>query len=90
MNVDIVMGLNVFFACNVRCKRTDGWAAWFWVSRQNKNACNLKTGQCAQNGGGRGGGSAEKKKDFGKPPCQLLMQKECVRFLKNTVEYCKI
>ena len=24
MNVDIVMGLNVFFACNVRCKEPMG------------------------------------------------------------------
>ena len=66
----IVMGLNVIFACNVRCKEPMGWAAWFWVSRQNKNDCILKTGQCAlcTVRWREGGGSAKKRKILANPP----------------------
>ena len=71
----IVMISIIFFACNVRGKVAMGGQRGSSVSRHNKNDGILKTGQCAQYGAG-GGGFCRKKKDFGKPPCQLLMKRE--------------
>ena len=71
---DIVMVSIVFFACNVRGKVPMGGQRGSSVSRHNKNDGILKTGQCAQYSAG-GGGFCRKKKDFGKPPCHLLMKR---------------
>ena len=71
----IVMISIIFFACNVRGKVPMGGQRGSLVSRHNKNDGILKTGQCAQYGAGGGGGFCQKKKDFGKPPCHLLMKR---------------
>ena len=72
---DIVMVSIVFFACNVRGKVPMGGQRGSSVSRQYKNDGILKTGQWRSTVW-EGGGVLPKKKDFGKPPCQLLMKSE--------------
>ena len=63
----IVMFSIKFFGFKVRFIVPMDGQRGFSVSRHIKNSCILKTGQCAQYGVG-GGGFAEEKKDFGKPP----------------------
>ena len=72
---DIVMVSIVFFACNVRGKVPMGGQRGSSVSRQYKNDGILKTGQWHSTVWEEGG-FCRKKKDFGKPPCQLLMKSE--------------
>ena len=66
------MGLNVIFACNVRCKEPMGGQRGFGFRVKIRMIVFLKQGNVHGTVAG-GGGSAEEKKDFGKPPCQLLM-----------------
>ena len=63
----IVMGLNVIFACNVRCKEPMGGQRGFGFRAKYKNDCCLKTG-LLHNTVWEGGGSAEKKKILANPP----------------------
>ena len=51
----------------MQMKRTDGWAAQYLGVGTNKELWCLRTGQCAQYGGERGG-SVEKKKNSANPP----------------------
>ena len=63
-------------------RRTEGWAARFTGVGINKELWSLITGQCSQYGGGRGGGSVEKKKISANPPVNFWGR---IRILKNNV-----
>ena len=75
MNVVIVMGLNVFFACNVRCKEPMDGQRGFGFRVKYKNDCILKMGQCARYGGGRGGGFCRRNKRFWQTPLSIADEK---------------